>query len=627
MTFARRVKENLILRRILGLGWHLVGIVACYIVAFYLKFDFVLSEKNLMILIDTLPYAVVVFASMIGIFGLYQGLWRFFTFRDCLITAVAFGIGTLLLSLVIYLFEGSEFGGYPRSVWAINYLLILGWEIGGRGIVRIMREWRIDRMRGRHGGKLRTILIGDFEECNALIRAVQQQRETLGKVIGILVDGKVNRGTRLQGVKVYSDVNKLAGLVAELQANNVVILPPFQQPGRLRKIVDSMSEHQISPTFRVMPSIDDLATGVISVSQIRKVEIEDLLEREPYEMDVERLREFVSGKRIMVTGAGGSIGSEICRQLISLNPGALILFESSEFHLFEIERELTEASNEHGVQLVACAGDVRNEDHLQRSIDKSNGVDIIYHAAAYKHVDLMERNPYACFQNNVIGTATVARIAEENGASDCVLVSTDKAVRPTSLMGASKRIAERIMMERPVNGTRFKAVRFGNVLGSSGSVVPIFRGQISEGGPVTVTSKDVTRFFMTIPEAVELVLAAGAVGEDRRICVLEMGRPVKIDSLARRMIELSGFVPDSDIPIVYTGLKPGEKEYEELLTDDENVERTDHDRIWVVTQGDQSRAEAVEIGRFLELLDEGDEVNLRGYVHSLIPGSRLLDSK
>jgi FlaA1/EpsC-like NDP-sugar epimerase len=267
---------------------------------------------------------------------------------------------------------------------------------------------------------------------------------------------------------------------------------------------------------------------------------------------------------------------------------------------------------------------VRRSEQLRAAIRQGGGIDLFYHAAAYKHVDLMERNALSCFQNNVVGTQAAIGVAEEEGVKDFVLISTDKAVRPTSLMGASKRLAERLVIERPARGTKCKAVRFGNVLGSNGSVIPIFRQQIERGGPVTVTSKEVTRYFMTIPEAVELVLAAGAIPEDRRIFVLEMGEAVKIDEMARRMIELSGLVPDVDIPVVYTGLKPGEKEYEELLTDDEDVVRTDLDRIWVVKKNEGEELDPVDVGHILELIDDGDEKALRAYADSLIRGSLLL---
>lgn len=625
----RKLMENLLLRRVLGLCWHLAGIVLCYVGAYLLRFDFDLDLewKHHDLLVETMPLVIVVFSLMVYLFGLHQGLWRFFTFRDCIVTAAAFATGTVIFMAALFVWKGfdPEFGGFARSIWVINYFLILAWEVGGRGVVRLYREFLINRTGGKRGDEAVSLLVGDFEECNALLRAVQQTRESLGRVVGILVDRKVTSGTRLQGIRVYSGLDQIGEIVAARGVDNVVILPPYQAPNSIRSIVDTVSARKVSPTYRVIPSMDDLATGRISASQIRRVEIEDLLEREPYEVDVESLREFVADKRVLVTGAGGSIGSEICRQVLSLGPRSLVLFEMSEFLLFEVERELRPVSEEAGVELIACTGDVRRDEHLSRAIAKSGGIDIVYHAAAYKHVDLMERNPGACFFNNVIGTAVVARVAEECGAEDFVLVSTDKAVRPTSLMGASKRLAERVLMERPDSATRFKAVRFGNVLGSSGSVVPIFREQIEKGGPVTVTSREVCRFFMTIPEAVELVLAAGSQEEDRRVYVLEMGQPVKIDSLARRMIELSGFVPGVDIEVRYTGLKPGEKEREELLTDDENVERTALDRIWVVSRDDSRRdVDRVDIGRLLELIDGDDRRALREYVHGLIPGSQLL---
>jgi FlaA1/EpsC-like NDP-sugar epimerase len=425
-------------------------------------------------------------------------------------------------------------------------------------------------------------------------------------------------------VPIYAGLNRTGELVKKLRASTLLFLPPFTGPGKIREVVDDLSEKQIACDYRVIPSLDEIASGRVDVSGIRRVAIEDLLYRVPYEIASDMLVHAIGGKRVLVSGAGGSIGSEICRQLLRYRPAVIVLFEVSEFHLFEIERELRSAAKEAGVELIACAGDVRRSEQLRAAIRQGGGIDLFYHAAAYKHVDLMERNALSCFQNNVVGTQAAIGVAEEEGVKDFVLISTDKAVRPTSLMGASKRLAERLVIERPARGTKCKAVRFGNVLGSNGSVIPIFRQQIERGGPVTVTSKEVTRYFMTIPEAVELVLAAGAIPEDRRIFVLEMGEAVKIDEMARRMIELSGLVPDVDIPVVYTGLKPGEKEYEELLTDDEDVVRTDLDRIWVVKKNGGEELEPVDVGLILDLIDEGDEKALRAYADSLIRGSLLL---
>lgn len=621
----RYFEESIVLRRVLAFVFHLVGILGTYYCAFQLRFDFDVADWRWAIFRQTLPWVILSYIACILIFRLYQGLWRFFTLRDCLITAVAFSVGTLLAAVSIYLERGSSFELYPRSVLIVTGLLLLLWEIGGRGLVRLSRETAQNR-RARQVNRKRVLLIGAPEEADVLLRGMQKHASELGRVVGLVSDDRQHHGAQLRGVRIYSGLDCVGEIVERLQVSTLLFLPPFTGPARIRSVIEDLSDRQLACDYRVIPSIDELASGKLSVSGIRKVAIEDLLQRVPYEIASDLLSQTLGGKKILVSGAGGSIGSEICRQLLRYGPDTIVLYEISEYHLFMIEREIAEEAKAKGVRLIACAGDVRRGEQLRAAIRAADGVDLFYHAAAYKHVDLMERNPVACFQNNVVGTQVAVSIAEEEGVKDFVLISTDKAVRPTSLMGASKRLAERLLIERPTNGTACKAVRFGNVLGSNGSVVPIFREQIARGGPVTVTSAGVTRFFMTIPEAVELVLAAGAIPEDRRIFVLEMGEAVQIDAMARRMIELSGLIPDVDIPIVYTGLKPGEKEYEELLTDDENVVRTDMDRIWVVKKNACEDVEAVDLGKVLEMLDEGDGSALREYAHGLIRGSLLFES-
>lgn len=625
-NFGIRFQDRLIntapLRRAIGFMWHLVGITLCWWLAFLLRLDFALPTPFENAPLETLWLAVVAQAACILIFRLYRGLWRFFTFRDCLITAVAFLVSNLWLAVGIYFWKGGTFEDFPRSVIVINYMLIIAWEIGGRAIVRFFREVRFERMYGKSELRPNVVLVGAPDECDIIIRSLVRQTGDYGRIRAIVTDARRHKGGRMHGIRVFCDLDAIGKIMLEKNAEILLIVPPFNSPKKVRRIVDSVSSYNIRCEYHVVPAIDDIALGRVDVSQIRRVEIEDLLNRKSYGIDVKRLEQFVSKRRLMVTGAGGSIGSEITRQLIGLAPKVLVLFEISEFALFEIERELNAMGSD--VDIIAITGDVRKTSDIRTAIERAGGIDVVYHAAAYKHVDLMERNPFGCFENNVVGTAKLAEVSEEMGVEQFVLVSTDKAVRPTSLMGASKRLAEMFLIDRPKRGTQFRAVRFGNVLGSSGSVVPIFRKQIEEGGPVTVTSPDVTRFFMTIPEAAELVLVAGAVGEDRRILVLEMGDPVKIVDLARKMIELSGLVPDQDISIVFTGLKSGEKEFEELLTDHENVVRTEVDRIWVVKKGDDDSRERLDIGELLEVLDEGDPQALREFVHSMISGSRLV---
>jgi len=617
------IKRSAVIRRSLAIVFHVVGLVVCYYLAFLLRFDFRLEERFETSFVRTLPFCIVIFLGLILLFRLHQGLWRFFTFRDCAITAFVLALGTTLLTVTVALWSGGTFHEYPRSVLPIFFLLFLAWEVGGRGLARIVREWRIGR--GRGVGAKRIVAIGDTAESDQVLRSLGRGPAADGVVVGLISGVPGHAGRKIHGVPIFADKGDVGATLERLGANSLLILPPFTTPARIKSIVESVAERKISCDYRVIPAFDDIAAGRVDVGRSRRVKIEDLLEREAYEVDKERLRAFTQGKGVVVTGAGGSIGLEICRQVAAQSPSFLALIDSSEYQLFEAERELRRAYPE--LEMPVFTADVRQRDRVESAFRMLDGIDVVFHAAAYKHVDLMERNPVSCFHTNVIGTEVMAQAAEDSGASDFVLVSTDKAVRPTSMMGASKRIAERLVMERPESSTRFKAVRFGNVLGSSGSVVPIFREQIANGGPVTVTSPEVTRFFMTISEAVELVIAAGSRQEDRRVYVLEMGKPVKIDTLARRMIELSGFVPEVDIPIVYTGLKPGEKPYEELLTDDEGVTRTDNDRIWMVRKNDDAvLAERVDMGILLEILDADDSRALRCYAHERIPGSLLLRS-
>ena len=616
------LKESVMCRRALALFFHLSGIVVSIWLAFQLRFDFAVSGPWLAVLPVAIIWGGIGFFTAILIFRLYRGLWRFFTLRDCFITAGAIAVGCCFASVLVYFGNNSSFLNFPRSTLLIASLLLLLWEVGFRGVIRLFREHRIRRYK-EGKSSARVLLVGNPDEADSLLRNMVRHREKLGKVVGLVSDSERHHGEQLRGIRIFGGIDLVTDLVQREKVSMILFLPPFHSPALIRKVVEAVGNLGVPCDYRTIPSMDDLTSGRVTVDAIRKVSIEDLLHRPQHDIDLGRVKSSIRGRRVMVTGAGGSIGSEICRQVLILKPESLTLFDSSEYLLFEIDRELKNEARRQGVDLVAITGDVRRTDAVERGIAQTGGVDVLYHAAAYKHVDLMERNPVACFQNNVIGTDTVASVAEATGVKDFVLVSTDKAVRPTSLMGASKRLAERVLIERPRSGTRFKAVRFGNVLGSSGSVIPIFRKQIAEGGPVTVTSREVTRYFMTIPEAVELVIAAGAFADDRQICVLEMGEPVKIDSLARRMIELSGFVPDVDVRIEYIGLKDGEKEYEELLTDDEGVVRTEHDRIWVVQKSQENEAPVLRICELFELLDEGDENALREYAHRHVPGSLL----
>ena len=401
---------------------------------------------------------------------------------------------------------------------------------------------------------------------------------TLGfQPAGFVDDDRHMQGVRIDGVPVMGTVDDVPALLASMQIDEVLLAISGAPGHMVRRLMDVCREHQV--IFKTVPSVSDLIDGRISISRIRDVKIEDLLGREPVETNLEQVRSNTEGHVILVTGAAGSIGSELSRQLALLGPAHLVLFERSESDLHDLELMLRQVRA--NVRVTAMVGDVLDVDDLQQAF-QVHRPSRVYHAAAYKHVPMMERHVIAAVRNNVIGTYNVATAAERFGAAQMVLISTDKAVRPTSLMGATKRAAERVLLSMGDGRTRFTAVRFGNVLGSRGSVVPIFKRQIDMGGPVTVTHPEVVRFFMTIPEAVQLVLQASASSRGGDIFHLDMGEPVRIADLAANMIRLSGFEPGRDIEVQFVGLRPGEKLYEELLVEGEDVEATEHPRVRVV---------------------------------------------
>ncbi|MEZ5330250.1 MAG: nucleoside-diphosphate sugar epimerase/dehydratase [Verrucomicrobiales bacterium] len=593
------------------------------VLSFLLRFDFQYDPNELPNLVLALPLALGVFLSFILIFRLYSGIWTYFSFSDCIRYLYALGAGTVLLAVLIFLSKGLTFGSFPRSTLFINYLLLLTWEIGGRMGARFIKEQWVDPSEFPEIKEERVLIIGAHSELDQMMRSLRRAVSTLGRVVGMISEFSHNQTIR--GIRILGPVEEVGEIAWQYDVSLILILPPYNRPQRLREIVDRCSKAKVNCKFRQVPSVQDIASGSVGVTGIKNVGIEDLLPRDEFEFDPTVLSDFVGGRTVMVTGGGGSIGAELCRQILRLNPAKLIVMDHSEFALFEATTEFR--AKFPGANILPITGDVRNPRDIERAFAKAGDkghVDVIYHAAAYKHVHLMEENPVSAVTNNVLGSETLASKAIAHGVEHLVLVSTDKAVRPTSVMGASKRIAERLLLERERGGTRIVAVRFGNVLGSSGSVIPIFKKQIAAGGPVTVTTPETRRFFMTIPEAVHLLMIAGAVGEDRQVLVLEMGEPVKIVDLARRLIELSGYKPDDDIKIEYVGLRPGEKEFEELMTDDENLVRTSYGKIWTFAKkADASEMPALDLDEIKSLVEAGDGPGLRTLMKRLIPDHRF----
>ena len=511
--------------------------------------------------------AVPIFIRM----GLYRAVLRYVGGRALIVIAKAVSITTLILLALLVM---SQTQGVPRSVffsfWLISMLFIGGSRLFLRGYIYKYTKKR--------ASKLPVVVYGAGSAGAELVKALQSGWEY--KPVAFLDDDAEKRGMEIHGVKVFPP-DQITSLIDKKNISQVLLAMPSLLHRQRHKILEKLEEYPVH--VRTLPGITDLVSGKATVSDIREVDASDVLGRDAVPPILRLIEQCIRGKSVMVTGAGGSIGSELCRQIIEHEPSKIVLFEQSEFALYKIEKELEAYNN--NLEIIAVLGSVTNTTRIE-TVLRCFEVQTVYHAAAYKHVPLVEHNPIEGLQNNVFGTWNTAEAAKAAGVETFVLISTDKAVRPTNVMGATKRFAELVLqaMDDESNTTRFTMVRFGNVLDSSGSVIPLFRKQIKSGGPVTVTHPEVTRYFMTIPEAAQLVLQAGALGEGGDVFVLEMGDSIKIDDLARSMIHLSGLEvcddinPDGDIEIKYTGLRPGEKLYEELLIGD-NVSGTEHPKI------------------------------------------------
>lgn len=542
--------------------------------AYYLRLgEFVALSGNALVAVGaSIGIALPIFVTS----GLYRAIFRYSGWPALLTVARAVGVYGLLYASV---FTAIGMADVPRTVGIIQPILLLLFVGASRAFARV---WLGDQYRSilKFEARPKVLIYGAGQTGRQLAAAMANSHAM--KVAGFLDDDDRLHGHVLNGLPIYNpdDLNSLA---ATLHISDVLLALPSIGRKRRNEILGQIRNAHVS--VRTLPSVTDLAQGRVSVSDLRELDIDDLLGREPVSPNHILLAKNVTGKVVLVTGAGGSIGSELCRQILATGPAKLLLIEQSEFALYSIHQELEEKLAEREVVLVPLLASVQDGERM-REIMSTWRPDTVYHAAAYKHVPLVEHNPAEGIKNNVLGTLRTAQAAAENDVADFVLVSTDKAVRPTNIMGASKRLAEMALQALAASnaGTKFSMVRFGNVLGSSGSVVPRFRQQIRDGGPITLTHPDITRYFMTIPEAAQLVIQAGAMAKGGDVFVLDMGESVRIMDLARRMVELSGLTvkdepnPDGDIEIQITGLRPGEKLYEELLIGD-NPKPTAHARI------------------------------------------------
>jgi FlaA1/EpsC-like NDP-sugar epimerase len=542
--------------------------------AYYLRLgEFVsLSRNSLWTITASILIALPIFIML----GLYRAIFRYSGWPALMAVVRAVGIYGVLYAAI---FTAIGVQDVPRTVGIIQPILLLLFVGASRAFARV---WLGDRYEAilKQSARSKVLIYGAGATGRQLVGAIANSYEM--KVVGFLDDDPMLHGQVLNGQPIFNPKD-LSNLVVGLSVNHVLLAMPSLSRGRRNEILNQMRSTRVS--VRTLPSVADLAHGRVSVSNLHELDIDDLLGRDAVIPDVSLLKLNISNKVVMVTGAGGSIGSELCRQILLQNPKTLLLIELSEFALYAIHQELESKLLGRQIELVPLLANVRDISRIREIVSTWRPI-TIYHAAAYKHVPLVEHNPAEGLINNLFGTLRTAQVAIENGVSNFVLISTDKAVRPTNIMGASKRLAEMALQALAATEphTTFSMVRFGNVLGSSGSVVPKFRDQIRDGGPITLTHPEITRYFMTIPEASQLVIQAGAMANGGDVFVLDMGQPIKIIDLARRMIELSGFTlrddenPEGDIAIEITGLRPGEKLYEELLIG-ENPQPTSHERI------------------------------------------------
>ncbi len=600
-------------RTLAAFSHDVVAAALAWMLAFWLRFNFDVPAEYELTARSALLWLLPLFAGLFYLFGLYRGLWRFASISDLHHLIAAIGVGALLTTAVIVLFA---LPNIPRSVLILHPMLLAVIMGGSRFAYRSWKEHHLygpAQLRGQP-----VLVIGSGEAADSLLREIR--RSGVWYAVAVIEDDPVRNGRRLRGLPIISPIDQIGAVAERLGAQHAIIAMPGARPGERRRAAEMAAAAGLA--VMTVPSYDDLLSGRLSVSSIRKVELEDLLGREAVKLDDEGLHGLLCGRVVLVSGAGGSIGSELCRQIARFEPARLVLMDSSEFALYTIDEELR--GKFPGLARQCWAADVRDGERVAEILAQE-GPAVIFHAAAYKHVPLMEDvNAWQAVRTNALGTLTMARAAQKAGVEKFVLISTDKAVNPTNVMGATKRLAERLCRAVHADGgTKFVTVRFGNVLGSNGSVIPKFREQIAKGGPVTVTHPDIVRYFMTIPEAAQLVLQAGCMGQGGEIFVLDMGEPVKIVDLARDMIRLSGF-SDEEIRIEFTGLRPGEKLYEELLADDEATLPTPHPKLRIACLSDVLAGD--EYAELIDWLRSGvrprDEVKqgLRRFVPEYVAG-------
>jgi FlaA1/EpsC-like NDP-sugar epimerase len=600
----------------------LLIVITAYYISYLIRFEAAATASDMHAFRLTLFWIVSVYPATFVFFKLYNGMWRYTSLFDAVNLLKAVVSATILTMVIVLLLH--RFDGISRSVFIINGLLIFLLIGGFRICIRFLlsQNYRLDLSPLFLKGQPKNLLIvGAGSAAEKLIREIQENKCLKYQLIGLVDDDPAKEKLTLHGVPVLGPIDELSGLVIKYDIEEIAIAVPSASMNQMRRIIDACKK--TGATYKTLPGIGDLIQGKVTVSKLREVRYEDLLKRSPIELDNDSICKYLTDKCILVTGGAGSIGSGLCYQIAAFSPQNLIILDRNESSLYELVLDIKALFPELNVIPVLAA--VQNRERMSR-IFSNHRPQVVFHAAAYKHVPMMENHPWEAIFNNVIGSRNVLQLCRRFGVKRCVMVSTDKAVRPTNVMGATKRLVELLTQSYATsNHTRFMAVRFGNVLGSVGSVLPLFKKQIASGGPVTVTDPRMTRFFMTIPEACSLILQSGAYGRGGEIFVLKMGTPVHIDDMARDLISLSGYRVGEDIEIRYTGLRPGEKLYEELITQDEGIRKTQHDDIMVLSVNDGNKNAELEqhIDALVAFAKQGDAEKIKQRLKEIIPEYRL----
>ena len=548
-----------------------ITIIGVALISLLIRFDGYITSYYMQQMVDALPIMVISYIVMLLSMHLYTRIWRYAGMREMVAVLIATTLGAGLFYTGMYVFDKS----LPRSIYLISWLLSTGVIGIGRMVLHYI-AMRYGRKQSTDADMVNTLIIGAGDAGATIAREIERYHKRSRKVIGFIDDDEAKFNRLMGGVRILGNRHDIPSIVKENKVKEIIIAMPSVTRNEIRNIMEICSP--LKCKVNTLPGMYQLLDDEVLVSHLHPVSIEDLLERDEVRLDMDIVEHYIRDKVVLVTGAGGSIGSEICRQIMRVGPKMLLLLGHGENSIYLINQELKNIYKDGPI--IPIIADIRDKQQLDQIFTQYNP-QVVFHAAAHKHVPLMEIQPMAAVLNNIYGTRNVADVAGRHGVERFVMISTDKAVNPTSVMGATKRVAEKVIISmNDTYDTKYITVRFGNVLGSRGSVIPLFKKQIEAGGPVTVTDPEMTRYFMTIPEASQLVLQAGAMGKGGEVFLLDMGEPVKIIDLARNMIRLSGLEPDKDIHIKITGLRPGEKKYEELLTSEEGTNRTNHTKIF-----------------------------------------------